>query len=100
MDLVWLLIPAAVGILLLRTAMIARRLKLAASNPTAQDMRALREAKRGLRAHREHLQEAVASPARHLEAARGLSRLPSARTRPPATGLDAMVEEFLPDRRF
>ncbi len=100
LDLVWLVVPAAVGIFLLRTVLIARRLKLAAGHPTESDARALREAKRGLQAHREHLRDAVASPARHFEAAKQLSRMPSPRARPPATGLDAMVEDFLPDRRF
>lgn len=100
MDLVWLLIPAALGLFALRTAMIARKLKLAAKDPSLADLRALRDAKRSLRVHKELLQDAVAKPREHLAAAKGLSRVPSARSRSPATGLDAMVEDFLPERRL
>ena len=100
MDLVWLLIPAALGLFALRTAMIARKLKLAAKDPSLADLRALRDAKRSLRVHKELLQDAVAKPREHLAAAKGLSRVPSARARTPATGLDAMVEDFLPERRL
>ncbi len=100
MDLVWLLIPAAVGLFALRTLLIARRLKAAAKSPALADRRALRDAKESLRAHRDHLDAAVASPREHLAAARGLSRQPRARARTPATGVDAMVEDFLPDRRL
>lgn len=99
MDLVWLVIPAAVGLFALRTLLIARRLKAAAQSPTLVDLRALREAKESLRAHREHLDAAVASPREHLAAARVLSRVPRARPRTPVSGMDAMVEDFLPDRR-
>ncbi len=99
MDLVWLLIPAAVGLFALRTVLIARRLKQAAKDPSLADRRALRDAQRSLRVHRELLQDAVAKPKEHLAAAQGLSRL-SARARAPATGLDAMVEDFLPERRL
>ncbi len=100
MDLVWLLIPAAVGLFALRTVMIARRLKQAAKDPSLADRRALREAQRSLRVHRELLQDAVAKPKEHLAAAKGLSRTASPRARAPATGLDAMVEDFLPERRL
>ena len=100
MDVVWLLIPAALGLFALRTALIARKLKQAAKDPSLADLRALREAKRSLRAHREILQQAVAQPKEHLAAAKGLSRLPALRARSPPTGLDAMVEDFLPERRL
>lgn len=100
MDLVWLLIPAALGLFALRTVLIARKLKLAAKEPSLADLRALREARRSLGAHREHLQEAVASPKAHLAAAKGLSRVPSPRARSPATGLDAIVEDVLPEGRL
>jgi len=99
-DLVWLVIPAAVGIFVLRTVLIARKLKLAAKMPSAADVRALREAKRALRVHREHLEDAVAAPKQHLAAAKGLSRLNGPRARAPSTGMDAMVEDFLPERRL
>ena len=100
MDLVWLLIPAAVGLFVLRTVLIARKLKLAAKNPSPADLRALREAQHSLRAHRDHLRDAVAQPKEHLAAAKGLSRVPSFRPRSPPIGLDAMVEDFLPERRL
>ncbi len=99
MDLVWLLIPAAVGLFALRTVLIARELKQAAKDASLADRRALRDAQRSLRVHREHLQAAVEKPREHLAAAKGLARLP-ARARAPATGLDAMVEDFLPERRL
>lgn len=100
MDLVWLVIPVAVGIFVLRTLLIARKLKLAAKEPAAADLRALRDAKRTLRVHRDHLEGAVAAPREHLAAAKGLSRLPPVRARSPSTGLDSMVEDFLPERRL
>ncbi len=95
----WLVIPAAVGILALRTLMIARKLKLAAGNATEADRRALRDAKRGLRAHRDHLEGAIAAPKRHLAAAKDLPRAALAQART-AKGVDAMVEDFLPEHRF
>lgn len=97
---VWLLIAAALGLFALRTAMIARKLKQAARDPSLADLRALRDAKRSLRAHHELLKEAVAQPKAHLAAAKGLSRLAAVRARSPPTGLDAMVEDFLPERRL
>lgn len=100
MDIVWLVIPAAVGLFFLRTLLIARRLKEAAKTPTVADLRALREAKESLRAHREHLGAAVASPREHLAAARVLSRVPRVRARTPVSGVDSMVEDFLPERRL
>lgn len=100
MDLVWLLIPAALGLFVLRTVLIARKLKLAAKNPNPADLRALREAQHSLRAHRDHLQHAVALPKDHLAAAKGLSRIGSVRSRSAPTGLDAMVEDFLPEQRL
>lgn len=99
MDLLWLVIPAAVGLFALRTVLIARKLKLAARGATAADRRALREAKVGLRVHRDHLEGAKAAPAQHLAAAKDLRRAALVQSRP-SRGLDAMVEDFLPDRRL
>ena len=98
MDLTWLIIPAAVGLFALRAVMIGRRLKLAASNPALADVRALRAANAGLRAHREHFESAAAAPKAHLNAAKALGRLPA----PPAPGtrVDAMVADFLPEKRL
>lgn len=98
-DLVWLVVPAAVGIFALRTVMIARRLKLAAQSANVADTRALREAKAGLTAHRDHLDEAIAAPKLHLAAAKEAGRN-ALRSPRPARGLDAMVEDFLPERRL
>ncbi len=100
MDLLWLVIPAALGLFALRTYWLARRLKLAAQMPTNADLRALREAKASLQAHQDQIQEARAAPREHLAAAKRLSRLPAARSRPPSSGVDAMVEEFLPEQRL
>ncbi len=100
MDIVWLALLAAVGVFVLRTLLIARRLKQAAKEPTKVDLQALRDAKQALHVHRDLLQNAVASPKEHLAAAKGLSRLPAVRARAPATGLDAMVEDFLPEQRL
>lgn len=97
-DLTWLLIPAAIGLFGLRTAMIARRLKAAARTPSLADPRALIEAKASLSVHRDHLESALASPRAHLEAAKGLSRIPKAAV--PHSRMDRMVEDFLPDRRL
>ncbi len=99
MDLVWLLIPAAVALFALRTLLVARRLKAAAQLPTAADARALREAKQSLRAHRGALEKAVAAPRQHLAEAKDLPRAAVAQGRP-AKGLDAMVQDFLPERRL
>lgn len=99
MDLTWLIIPAAVGLFALRTVMIGRRLKLAASGGMPVDLRPLREAQAGLHAHREHLEAAVASPKAHLEAAKALGRPPSVGTSP-RSRLDDMVADFLPEKRF
>ncbi len=99
MDLVWLVVPAALGIFALRTVMIARRLKLAAQSAAPADTKALRDAKAALTAHRDHLEAAVASPKRSLAAAKGAGRTAMAPLRP-ARGLDAMVEDFLPERRL
>lgn len=99
-DWTWLLIPAAVGLFLVRTVIIARKLKRAAANPTLADLRAFREAKRSLNGHRERLQEAVSNRRVHLEAAKSLSRVPSPRVREPESRLARMVERFAPDRKF
>lgn len=95
----WLLIPAAVGLFALRTVLIARKLKLASKDATLADARALREAKAGLRAHRDHLEEALAAPGQHLRAAKELGRAAMSPARP-SKGVDAIVEDFLPDRRL
>lgn len=95
----WLVIPAAVGLFVLRTLMIARKLKNAARYATPAETEALRDAKAGLRAHRDHLESAVAAPKLHLAAAKELGRSALAPSRP-AKGLDAMVEDFLPERRL
>ncbi len=100
MDLTWLVIPVAVSLFLARTAMIARKLKIAAANPTLADTRALREARRSLKAHRGKLDEAVASAKGHLEAAKGLSRVPSPRARVPESRVARMVEDSAPTRKF
>lgn len=98
MDLAWLIIPAAAGLFALRTVMIGRRLRRAAAGPALTDLRALRDAKASLRAHRDHLEAAVASPKAHLETAKALGRVPA----PPAPGtrVDAMVADFLPEKRL
>ena len=95
----WLVIPAAVGIFVLRTVLIARKLRLASHGATAADARALREAKKDLRAHRDHYEEALAAPARHLRAAKELGRTAISQSRP-SRGVDAIVEDFLPERRL
>lgn len=99
MDLLWLLIPAAVGLFALRTVLIARKLKFAATSATDADARALREAKAGLHAHRDHLTDAIAAPKQHLAAAKALPKSAIAPARP-GRALDAMVEDFLPERRL
>ncbi len=95
----WLVIPAAVGLFALRTVLIARKLKLAAQTATPAETEALRDAKAGLKAHREHLRAAIAAPKGHLAAAKELGRNAMASAHP-AKGLDAMVEDFLPERRL
>ncbi len=99
MDLIWLVIPAAVGLFVLRTWLIARKLKLASETPWLADARALREAKDGLRAHRDRLEEAVAASKEHLKAAKALRRV-AIPPRRPVKGVDAMVKDFLPERRL
>lgn len=100
MDLVWLVIPAAVGLFVLRTVLIARKLKQAGSNATVADRIALREAQDSLQSHRDHLTTAIASPKQHLDAAKALARPPHPHARAQGRGLDAMVEDFLPERRL
>ncbi len=100
MDLVWLVIPAAAGSFALRAYLIARRLKAAARRPLPAEVRAFRDARGDLEAHREPLQEARAAVQEHLRAAKDASRLIPARSRTPSTGIDAMVEDFLPERRL
>ncbi|HKZ89801.1 MAG TPA: hypothetical protein VJ300_06045 [Thermoplasmata archaeon] len=91
MDLMWLVIPAAIGLFLARTILIARRLKVAAANPTLADARALREAKRSLRAHRVELDSAVAGTHAHLESAKRLARTRAPRA--PSSRVERMVED-------
>ncbi len=93
------MIPGAIALFMLRTILIARRLRLAAGVPMPSDARAFREAKEGLAAHKEHLDRALAAPKEHLAAAKRLPR--SALARPRASkGVDAIVQDFLPDRRL
>ncbi len=66
----------------------------------SSDLRALREAQESLRAHREHLEAARAAPEQHLAEAKGMSRFSAPRVRAPSTGVDAMVEDYLPERRL
>lgn len=98
-DLSWLVIPAAVGIFLVRTLMIARRLKIAAANPTLADVRALREAKHRLKAHRVELDAAITSTKGHLLAAKRLSRPATPRVRRRESRIARMVEDPSPMRR-
>ncbi len=100
MDLTWLILPGAVGVFALRTVLVARRLKAAAKDPALADIRALRDAKATLRAHRSELDAAIASPKAHLGSAKRLARLPARRARTPGSTMDRMVEDFLPERRF
>jgi len=79
-DLVVLVIPAAILLFLVRTLMIARSLKAAAANPTLADVRTLRAAKRSLKAHHDRLDEALAEPGNHLAAAKRLATVPKRRT--------------------
>jgi hypothetical protein len=97
---VWLVIPAALGVFALRIVLVARRLRMAAQLPMTSDARALREAQEALRAHRERLEQARAAPKKHLAEAKRLSRFSVPRVRAPATGVDAMVEDYLPERRL
>lgn len=99
MDLTWLVIPVAMGLFLARTAMLARRLKLAAANPTLADRRAFREAQRSLNLHRTKLEAAVAERRTHLEAERRLSRPRPSRGRASESRVARMVEESMGTRR-
>jgi len=95
----WLVIPAAIGIFLVRTLLIARKLKFAAASPSLADARALRDAKRHLRAHREQLEQAVASPSAHLANAKRTGRIPAVGRRFRASSVDRMVDDaFTPPR--
>lgn len=99
MDLLWLVIPAALGVFAVRAILIARRLRLAAGNATEAERRGLRDARRGLSAHRGHLEDAKASASTHLADAKRLRRT-AASPRRARHGVDAMVEDFLPARRL
>ncbi len=99
MDLVWLVIPAAIVLFIVRTFMIARSLKVAAASPTLADVRAFREAKRSLRAHHDRLTEAVAQPKGHLEAAKRMAAVPKPRAVMRAPRLPPIVEDVAPERR-
>jgi len=98
-DLLWLVFPAAVGLFLLRTVMIARRLKAAMRNPSLSDVHGLREAKGHLTAHREHLEAAAASPRIYLAAAKGLGAIPRPRGFGPRAVREPFMEDALPGRR-
>ncbi|MGQ0798322.1 MAG: hypothetical protein ACT4OI_10750 [Methanobacteriota archaeon] len=98
MDPMWLVIPVAVGLFLARTVMLARRLKIAAANPTLSDVRALRDAKRSLTAHRGELGNAIAAAKGHLEAAKRLARAPSHDGRSKPSGVARVVEDALVSR--
>ncbi len=100
MDLVWLVIPAAVGLFVLRSVLIARKLKLSAQNLAAARPRAQPEAGRDPQAHRARRADVRSGPTEPLAEARGLSRIAGPRVRAPSTGVDAMVEGFLPERRL
>lgn len=76
MDLLWLVIPGAIVLFIVRTLMIARSLKAAAANPTLADIRGLRAAKRSLGAHKEMLEAALGQPSVHLDAAKRLAAVP------------------------
>ncbi len=99
MDLVWLVIPVAIALFVLRAFVIARKLKSSAQVPMPSDGRTLREAQAGLRAHHDHLGEAIAAPREHLAAAKDLPRAAMGRPRS-AKGVDAIVQDFLPERRL
>lgn len=94
----WLVIPAAVGLFLVRTVMLARRLKIAAANPTLADMRGLHEAKRSLKAHRAELGNAISATKGHLEAAKRLARAPSPDGRSKASEVARIVEHAFVSR--
>jgi len=97
LDLLWLAIPAAIAIFVVRVVLIARSLRAAARNPTLADVRALREAKRSLGEHRERLGKAKAAGKEHLATAKRLGRAPV--PRPRKSHVDQMVEAFLPNER-
>ena len=94
----WLVIPAAIGLFLVRTVMLARRLKIAAANPTLADARALREAKLALKAHHAELRSAISATKGHLEAARRLARAPSPDGRAKASRVRRTVEDAFVSR--
>ncbi len=99
MEFLWLVIPAALALFALRTLLIGRKLRLAAAVSMPSDARALRVAKEGLAVHKDHLDRALAAPKEHLAAAKGLSRSAPARARA-SKGVDAIVQDFLPERRL
>ena len=98
-DLLWLVIPGAILLFIVRTLMIARSLQAAASNPTLADIRAFREAKRSLRAHHDRLREAVAQPKGHLQAAKRMAAVPRPRATTRPGRVSPIVEDAIPDRR-
>ncbi|MCI4371911.1 MAG: hypothetical protein L3J78_04605 [Thermoplasmata archaeon] len=79
MDILWLVIPAAILLFVVRTIMIARSLKTAAGNPTLANVRALHTAKRDLKVHRTLLHDVVAQPKGHLDAAKRMAAVPKPR---------------------
>jgi len=84
MDLLWLVIPAAILLFVVRAWMIARSLKAAAANPTLAEKHAIRSAKRGLSTHHDELHASVARPEHHLEAAKRLAMVPRPRSTIPS----------------
>lgn len=100
MDLTWFVIPAAVGLFVLRTVLIARRLRTAASSPTLADVRALGEARSNLHGHRASLEASIEDRKGHLAEAKRLARLPGRSAPFTNSRIDRMVEDFLPERRL
>lgn len=99
MDLVVLVIPAAILLFVVRTFMIARSLKAAAANPTLADVRAFRAAKRTLKAHHDRLDEALAEPGNHLAAAKRLATVPRTRISTRSMRNGPLSDEILVERR-
>ncbi len=79
--------------------MIACRLKAAMRNPSLSDVHGLQEAKGHLKAHREHLEAAAASPRTYLAAAKGLGTIPRPGGLGPRAVRERFVEDALPERR-
>lgn len=99
MDPIWLLVPAAVGLLALRTVMVARQLKSAATKLAADGPRPPSKATSGTPPAGIPLTAADSSPQAVAPPAK--ARAPWSAVRSvPKTRLDEMVADCLPDRRF